>query len=308
MSAVRTAIVALLLALGVPALLAAAGPEGRGTDEDVVVLVHGLGRTPLSMLPLAWALEREGYRVVNWGYPSVGLTVPELGERLARELDEVERDHTPARVHLVGHSLGNIIIRWVLAHQPPAHAGHVVMLAPPNRGSASADRYAPWLGWLLTPLPELTTGEGSTARSLATPAGVEIGVIAGERDGKVRVEETHVEGETAHRVVSSHHTFIMALPAVHALVIRFLRTGSFDVDEDGADTASSGSACLSRGCALAERESRGSAISRPWIPIGPSSRRAGRGWESARRRSLPAGRSLPPSRPAARSAAPASRA
>lgn len=34
--------------------------------NDLVVLLHGLGRTPASMLALACAARRRGYSVLNW--------------------------------------------------------------------------------------------------------------------------------------------------------------------------------------------------------------------------------------------------
>lgn len=211
--------------VGAPPAFAAAARQ-RAEPGELVVLVHGMGRTPLSMLPLAWALEREGYQVMNWGYSSYSHTVPELGRRLADDLESRGGSH-PRRVHFVGHSLGNIVIRWVLAHDPPEGAGRVVMLAPPNQGSRVADRYARWLGWLLKPLPELATREGSTARGIPLPSGVEVGVIAGRDDGKVSVAETHLAGQRAHVVVPSAHTFIMTRTDVARLTSRFLREGRF---------------------------------------------------------------------------------
>ncbi|NIP78927.1 MAG: hypothetical protein GWM90_06900, partial [Gemmatimonadetes bacterium] len=59
------------------------GQEGRGT----VVLLHGLGRTERSMVPLARALEARGYRVENLGYSSRSHTIQTLVDTLAAELD-----------------------------------------------------------------------------------------------------------------------------------------------------------------------------------------------------------------------------
>ncbi|MBV9772547.1 MAG: hypothetical protein JO040_01270 [Gemmatimonadetes bacterium] len=231
-----------LLALGVAGVLAASvGTSYAGSPRaepsahaairpvegrELVVLVHGLGRSRLSMLPLAWSLERRGYRVLNWGYSSTSATIPELGAELSRDLASLDGP-PPERIHFVGHSLGNIIIRWVVANRPPEHVGRVVMLAPPNQGSHSADRYAPWLGWLLRPLPELRTAPGSTARTIPTPPGVEIGVIAGRYDGKVSVPETFLPGAKARVVIPAAHTFIMDRRDVGRLVVRFLYTGDF---------------------------------------------------------------------------------
>lgn len=223
--------------------LVACGPECLPPDlersdaapaserRETVVLVHGLGRTKMSMYPLALALEREGYTVLNWGYSSYSHSIPELGRRLADEL-EAREGARPERIHFVGHSLGNVIVRWVLANDPPADVGRVVMLAPPNRGSDDADRYARWLGWLLRPLPELRTDPASTTRTIPLPEGVEVGVIAGRYDGKVTVPQTHLSGEAAHVVVPAAHTFIMNRGDVRRLIGAFLETGSFGGAED----------------------------------------------------------------------------
>jgi triacylglycerol lipase len=207
------------------------GARGEpGTDEhddrELVVLVHGMGRTPLSMSLLARDLKHAGYRVLNWGYSSTCCTVGELGDQLHDAV--VAGSGDTERVHFVGHSLGNIIIRAVLSrHDPLPAVGRVVMLAPPNQGSRSADRYARWLGDVLKPLPELTTDTASTVRRLPLPAVVQVGVIAGEYDGKVTIDETRLDGSEAHATVPGAHTFIMVRPDTRRLVLAFLRYGYF---------------------------------------------------------------------------------
>lgn len=194
--------------------------------NEVVVVLHGLGRTSLSMTALVWALENEGYQVLNWGYSSTCCTIEQLGSELADDVQNIEATQ-PDRIHFVGHSLGNIIVRWMLEHSPPEQPGHVVMLAPPNQGSETADRYAPWFGWLLEPLDELVTEEDSTARSISQLGDRPVGIIAGEHDGKVDVDETRLDAETDHETVPSAHTFIMNRPDVHDLVASFLDDGEF---------------------------------------------------------------------------------
>jgi pimeloyl-ACP methyl ester carboxylesterase len=204
-----------------------AEPETDERDtRELVVLVHGMGRTPLSMSLLAGDLEHAGYRVLNWGYSSTCCTVAELGDQLHQAV--IAGSGGAERVHFVGHSLGNIIIRAVLSRQDPLPpVGRVVMLAPPNQGSHTADRYARWLGDVLKPLPELTTDTASAVRRLSLPAGVQVGIIAGEYDGKVTIDETRLNGTEAHAIVPGAHTFIMARPDARRLVLAFLRSGSF---------------------------------------------------------------------------------
>ena len=220
----RPTLVAAVLAVALGAC-SGARPSGSrpGPPRELVVLVHGMGRTPLSMAPMALALRRSGYRVLNVGYSSQGPSVAEIGAGLAAEIDaELERAPAP-RVHIVGHSLGTVAARWVLAHDPPPVPGRVVMLAPPNRGSRAADRLAGAVGWLLPPIRELRTTD-TPAADLVLPDGVEVAVIAGDRDGKVSVAETCLAG-AHHAVVRSRHTFIMMRPRVVGLVRAFLATG-----------------------------------------------------------------------------------
>jgi pimeloyl-ACP methyl ester carboxylesterase len=200
--------------------------------RELVVLAHGLGRTPASMWVLARSLRAGGYRVLNWGYSSYTRPLAELGARMARDV-AAATGAAPA-VHFVGHSLGTVITRWVLAHAPPARLGRVVMLAPPNRGAGKADRVVRYGAWLLPALPDLCTHERAAARTLAPPAGVEVGIIAGETDRTVRVAETHLDGAAGHVLVPGGHTFIMLRPTVLRLVHGFLQTGSFAGQGRGA--------------------------------------------------------------------------
>jgi len=219
----RTVLLALILTC--PVLASAQGtPSAR---RELVVLVHGMGRTMYSMRSLELALEREGYDVFNWGYSSYCCSIAQLGAELSTAL-AVQLDSAPRRVHFVGHSLGNIIIRWVLTRDhPPASIGNVVMLGPPNQGSHSADRYSRLFGWVLKPMPELRTDSLSTVRQLPALANVRIGIIAGEYDGKVSIAETQLAEAAQHRVVPAGHTFLAERLDVQELVVRFLRTGSF---------------------------------------------------------------------------------
>jgi len=201
------------------------GAADAADARELVVLAHGLGRLRTSMWMLGRALEAEGFRVLNWGYNSYSGSVEAYGASLADAVQQAVGD-APA-VHFVGHSLGCVIIRWVLAHRPPPGARRVVMLAPPNQGARAADRAAPYLGWLLPALAELRTADDATVRALPGLEDVEVGIIAGERDGKVSLAETHLDGMRDRAVVRGGHTFIMHRSDVRALVLAFLRAGTF---------------------------------------------------------------------------------
>ena len=75
----------------------------------------------------------------------------------------------PTPIHFVGHSLGGILFRWLVAHQPPGGLGRIVLLGSPNCGSRLADFTRPWLRWLFRPIPDLTTDATNICHTIPTP-------------------------------------------------------------------------------------------------------------------------------------------
>ena len=199
----------------------------RAAGSETVVLLHGLGRTSASMSKLHRRLEQEGYRVKDWSYRSTRGRIEDHGQRLHDFLAIVDSDPGVSRIHIVGHSLGGIVARYALTVEAPEKMGRVVMLAPPNRGSAAARKWAPLLGTIIKPLQQLSDDPNSDVNQLAVPAHIEFGVIAAAGDGKVRPEDTHLPGEASHLVVPGFHTFIMNRDDVCDAVLAFLKRGSF---------------------------------------------------------------------------------
>lgn len=199
--------------------------------HDCVVLLHGLGRTHLSMLVMRLALENKGYTVWNRGYPSTKATVEELAP-VVGEAVGVCRERGARKIHFVTHSMGGILVRAYFAGNTVPEAGRVVMLAPPNRGSAIVDasRDSSWFQWATGPAgQQLGTAADSLPNTLP-PLKLEVGVIAGRYDGKVSVESTALPEMKEQLVVDSAHTFIMNSPTVIRQVKAFLKDGAFEKD------------------------------------------------------------------------------
>ena len=231
----------LLLALHSGALMKT--DAHPGSDQDVVVLLHGMGRSTLSMKRIEWGLVNRGYRVVNVSYPSTRFAVEQLVEKhLLPSLREVEKSST-GRVHFVTHSLGGILLRQYLATNALTNLGRIVMLGPPNRGSEVTDTLRQWSCYRLLVGPagqQLGTGGRGLPRALG-PARFEVGVIAGDRsfnpffshllpgpdDGKVSVASTRLDGMADFLVVHHSHTWLPWRKAVIQQVVVFLETGRF---------------------------------------------------------------------------------
>jgi alpha-beta hydrolase superfamily lysophospholipase len=182
------------------------------------ILIHGMGRTPLAMLPLANRLRVAGLRPVLFGYSATFESWDHCLDRLGHFVDKHVGDD---RFIMVGHSLGTVLTRAVLArlgHPPLA----CFFLAPPTQACLAARTFSRYrlyrlltgeMGQLLAsapfmdalPLPDVPTriyaGTGGPTGPHA-PFGEEA------NDGLLTVAETTLPA-IALRTVPSLHTFIM---------------------------------------------------------------------------------------------------
>jgi triacylglycerol lipase len=209
---------------------------------ETVVLLHGQGRSGQSMYALAERLAQEGYRAEVVDYPSTQRDVIGHGRWLSEKLASFEVDARVSRIHFVTHSLGGIMTRQMLLLRRPEKLGRVVMIGPPNRGSASATRWAWAGGWIYGSLEDMSDRPDSYVNRMGSPAGagagragVEIGVIAGRQDGKVKIDQTHLDGEADHVVVEGYHTWLMNGDETFMQVLSFLKSGQFADPLPGGD-------------------------------------------------------------------------
>jgi pimeloyl-ACP methyl ester carboxylesterase len=205
-------------------------------ERSAVVLVHGLWMTgTLDMAYLRRQLRRCGFKVYVFRYRTVRRS---LAENAAR-LDDFLARLPESTVHLVGHSMGGLVIRKLLLDFPHQRPGRVVTLGTPHcasRAAAAFGRRAPgrWmLGKSLQALTEalppwqgrrdfgvligdLPYGLGRLTRRLPLP-----------NDGTVAVDEASLAGATDTITLPVTHISMLFSRAVARQTCRFLRHGRF---------------------------------------------------------------------------------
>ena len=147
-----------------------------------VVVLHGLGRSSMSMWLLANRLTQAGFEVHNFDYPSTEATIDQLVEMLDGEIEECCLSGGKP-LHFVTHSLGGILVRAYVAHKRPHNLGRVVMLSPPNQGSPLVEEFrdSPLFQWATGPAGQELGTEPSNLPNRLGPADFEVGSITGSR-------------------------------------------------------------------------------------------------------------------------------
>ena len=104
------------------------------------LLVHGMGRTPLSMVILAARLRRAGMAPRLFGYLPALESFERIVGRLVRRLETLA---VHGEYLVVGHSLGGLLLRAALARVDAGLPGprHLFMLATPNQSPRLARRF-----------------------------------------------------------------------------------------------------------------------------------------------------------------------
>ncbi|MFZ0566016.1 MAG: hypothetical protein WAM28_07520 [Chlamydiales bacterium] len=195
-------------------------------NSGSVVTVHGFMRSSKSMAVMASSIGKEGWRVLNWSYPSRSKYIEEHAEELVNRLKILSHKYPDRPISFVTHSLGALIVRSTLNHPDcPSEAkkGCAVLIAPPNRGAYFArylHRY---------PLFRKILGEKAGQELMTTPRDgfdhlgdfpnqMPILIISGTggtnpiipdlNDGKVGLKETCLSTSHYHQTTPSRHTWI----------------------------------------------------------------------------------------------------
>ena len=209
------------------------------TDEasnEAVLLLHGAWMNRWVMSYLALGLKRNGFAVQTLTYRTRGEEFDVHLSRVQAKIQSIEAD----RVHLVGHSLGGLIVLRYLQRRPHAQIGRVVLLAAPVAGCRAASRLSS------KPVGALLMGKSASiwrqpVDTKLDPS-IELGCIAGTgklglgrlvtrlpvpNDGVVCPEEVRVPGTRDYLELPLGHTVMLFSPIVVRQISAFLKRGAF---------------------------------------------------------------------------------
>jgi pimeloyl-ACP methyl ester carboxylesterase len=206
-------------------------------ESECVVLVNGLWLGDPALWLLARRLRRAGFQTFRFSYPSVRQDLQANAARLHEFLVRVPGE----TVHLVGYSLGGLVIRALFRFHPGQRPGRVLLLGSPQQGSRAAVALSTsGFGRRLIghSLADLNAGDpqtwkwpareiGAIAGSLSLGLGRFVSQLSGPNDGTVLVAEAIPAVAQDRLVLHVSHAGLLFMPVVARQVAAFLRSGRF---------------------------------------------------------------------------------
>ena len=135
-------------------------------EAPTVITAHGLWNTGLEATLLRHRLAGHGFRVLQFHYRSLTATLEEaITDFRTLVLEQ------PPPVHLIGHSLGGLVVLRLLDLNPTLPIGRIVLLGAPvkaaPRPARSSRSRAPRSSSVRSPMPSCS---GASRAAGATPS------------------------------------------------------------------------------------------------------------------------------------------
>lgn len=206
--------------------------------RETVVYVHGLWSSRADSVLLRRRLSHEfPFDVRAFRYPSISSSMAEVTASLARFIEALR----PRSLHLVGHSLGGLVIYRFLEWFPDQPAGRVVFLGTPAvecHAAVGVARLRGGASILGKCVAEELLVERERRWTSPRPLGIIAGTqslgfgqlfarLPGESDGTIAVSETRLPGATDHITVRASHFGLLLSARAARETGRFLLDGHF---------------------------------------------------------------------------------
>ena len=122
------------------AVITRSDPSGDVTHDTPVILVHGFGHNRSGWTVAQHHLREAGFTSIHtMNYDPFRHDIPALAEQLATRVKLIKMITGAERVHLVGHSLGGVLIRWyVQVLGGGQHVDTAITVASPHEGTRVA--------------------------------------------------------------------------------------------------------------------------------------------------------------------------
>ncbi|HUE16595.1 MAG TPA: alpha/beta fold hydrolase [Planctomycetaceae bacterium] len=203
-----------------------------------VIAIHGILRSPKTFALMRPALEKAGYTVVGFNYPSTRIPIGEVANDLKQVIESLDGIE---EINFVVHSLGGLVTRAYLKHYGDPRIKRMVMLGVPNRGAELADLLRKNYAFRLIFGPagqQLVTDQNGVIPTLPIPE-FEFAVVAGGRgrgagfnplipgddDLLVAVASAQLPGAADSMTIRALHSFLPANAEVIDATVRFLQMG-----------------------------------------------------------------------------------
>ena len=206
-------------------------------SEEIVVLLHGLGRGPLMMSAFSWYLRQYKFKTHSFSYPSRKPSIQKHAESLRTVVDKLMNTNEYSQIHFVSHSMGCLVIQD-FAQQYPHKLGRAVFLGPPLHGSQTARwaRKIPLvkhyyqsaldeIGDRIAPEPDQCLTYGIIAGGTGLSLGF-LPWLSGDNDGLVTAEESKW-GNTPWYQLRLLHPALCFSPKAMKLTRQFITHGDF---------------------------------------------------------------------------------
>ena len=211
-----------------------------------VILVHGMIRSSKSMAAYRLPLEKAGFQVFPFDYPSTRVDLDASADYLHQVIESLDGIE---RLHIVAHSMGGLVTRTYRAKHHDERLVRIVLVGSPQHGAELADLARGKANAVFKTIfgpagQQLVTDQEGFVKKLPMPD-FEFGVIAGghsphgfnplidgDDDGIVSVASTRLAGAADFLYLEAMHLSLNRNETSHAAAVRFLQSGKFREDGD----------------------------------------------------------------------------
>jgi pimeloyl-ACP methyl ester carboxylesterase len=196
-------------------------PKLAPGKDTPVLLVHGYGCNSACMLWLARQLRKAGYRARAASYFPPTDNVHKLVPQIKQHIRRLQADAGVQKIHYIGHSMGGLLVRDVLADPEFADSIEtVVCLGSPHHGSHAASIITPPVMGAASQM----TYQSDYVKGLSlTPGNARYYGICSQMDNLVLpVSSAILPGADSRVVDYLGHCTLLYSPRVAALVLRCL--------------------------------------------------------------------------------------